>query len=64
MKLKITVEIELPSVYTLDEDCRLWLENDILIGDGNLTLHSYEIGDIVGTVTKVVDKQWLDEASE
>ena len=60
MKLRITIEVELSNAYTLDEEETLWMENTILIGDGNLILHSNEIGDEVGVVTKVVNKQWIN----
>jgi hypothetical protein len=61
MKLRITIDIELANAYTLDEDEKLWMENEILIGDGNLILHSNEIGDEIGVVKKVVNKQWINE---
>ena len=59
--LKITLEIKLPDVYALDEEEKLWLENEILIGDGSLILHSNEIGDEVGTIKKVSNVRWLNE---
>jgi hypothetical protein len=64
MKLRITIEIELSNAYTLDEDEKIWMENEILIGDGNLILHSNEIGDEVGVVKKVVNKKWINESSK
>jgi len=57
--LKITLEIKLPGVYGLDEEEKLWLENEILIGDGSLILHSNDIGDEVGTIKKVSNVQWI-----
>lgn len=57
-KLKLTIEVQIPDVYILDEDERLWMENEILIGDGNLILHSNEIGDEVGIVKKVSNLCW------
>ena len=64
MKLRITIEIKLANAYTLDEDEKLWMENEILIGDGNLILHSNEIGDEIGVVKNVVNKQWINESSK
>ena len=60
--LKVTLEIKLPDVYALDEEEKLWLENEILIGDGSLILHSNEIGDEVGTIKKVLNVRWQNEA--
>lgn len=55
MIVKMTIEVELEDdMYNLDDDNeRLWLENEILVGDGNLILHSNDIGDSVGVVKKV-----------
>ena len=59
--LKVTFEIKLPDVYGLDEEEKLWLENEILVGDGSLILHSNEIGDEVGTIKKVSNVRWQNE---
>jgi len=54
-KVKMTIEVELDDdIYNLSNETeRLWLENEIFCGDGNLTLHSNDIGDEVGIVKKV-----------
>ncbi len=41
------------------EDEKLWLENEILVGDGNLILHSNDVGDEVGVVRSVKNIQYL-----
>ena len=62
MILKLTIEVKLDDeVYGNSEDEKLWMENEILIGDGTLLLHSNEIGDTVGEVKKVSNVQWLSE---
>jgi len=61
--IKMTIEIEVDNdIYNLkDKQERLWLENEIFVGDGSLLLHSNEIGDTVGEVKKVSSVQWLFE---
>ena len=62
MILKLTIEVKLDDdVYGNSEDEKLWMENEILIGDGSLLLHSNEIGDTVGQIKKVTNVQWLSE---
>jgi len=56
--IKITIEVELNSYYRCNEE-KKWLEDDILIGDGSLILHSNEIGDEIGVITKSVVKKWI-----
>jgi len=60
MKIKMTIEVELED-YLFDdsEDTKLWLENEILIADGTLIIHSNEIGDSLGSVKKVSNIQYL-----
>lgn len=49
MILKLTIEVKLDDeVYGNSEEEKLWMENEILIGDGTLLLHSNEIGDTIG----------------
>ena len=61
MKIKITLEIELDDeVWGTDEDSKLWLENEILIPNYNLFLHSNEIGDVVGSIKKVSNIQYVN----
>ena len=54
-RIKLTIEVEIDeSAFPLaNDDEILWLENEILVGDGNLILHSNEIGDSVGVVKSV-----------
>ena len=61
MKLKMTIEIELEDQFNFtDEEEKMWFENEILIGDGSLILHSNEVGDIVGFVKKVTNLKYKD----
>jgi hypothetical protein len=60
MKLKLTIEVNVDeNIFDDSESGKLWLENEILIGDGTLILHSNEIGDTVGEVKKISNIQWL-----
>lgn len=61
MKIKVTLEIELEDGFMLiaDEDEKMWFENEVMIGDGSLLLHSNEIGDSVGVVKKVTNLKYL-----
>lgn len=62
MKIKLTIEIDVDdNVYSSDVDDILWLENEILVGDGNLILHSNEIGDTLGVVKKVSNIRYFTE---
>ena len=55
----MTIEVEIDeTIYSFAEEEKLWLENEILIGDGSLILHSNEIGDEVGIVKKVRNVQY------
>lgn len=60
--IKMTIEIEVDKdIYNLDDETeRLWLENEIFVGDGNLIIHSNDIGDTVGVVSKVTNVQYVD----
>lgn len=61
MNLKITIEVKLDdNVYGNSEDEKLWMENEILVGDGSLLLHSNEIGDTLGEIKKVTNIQWIN----
>lgn len=54
MKIKITIEVDIEDSFNLeDEEEKLWFENEIMVGNGSLTIHSDEIGDIIGTVKKI-----------
>jgi len=60
MKIKMTIIVELDDeLYSDSEDEKLWLENEILVGDGNLILHSNDVGDEVGVVRSVKNIQYL-----
>jgi hypothetical protein len=60
MKLKITIEVELEEGFIFtDEEEKMWFENEVLVGDGNLILHSNEVGDMVGVVKKVSNVQYV-----
>jgi hypothetical protein len=59
-RIKLTIEVDVEEHYNcLDEEEKLWLENEILVGDGNLFLHSNEVGDTVGVVKSVKSVKWL-----
>jgi len=60
--LKLTIEVRLDDyVYANSEEEMLWMENEILVGDGNLLLHSNEVGDTIGEVKKVSNIQWIKD---
>ena len=60
MRIKLTIEVELDEItFGGSEDEKLWLENEILIGNGDLILHSNDIGDSVGEIKKVTNIKWL-----
>lgn len=66
MKVRMTIELDLGNDFINhkdDEEC-MWAENEILIGNRELIVHSNEIGDYVGEVTKVSNLTWLDADSE
>jgi hypothetical protein len=60
MRIKLTIEVELDEGFNVeDEQEKLWIENEILVGDGNLILHSNDIGDTLGIVKSVKNIQYL-----
>ena len=60
--VKMTIEVELSSTFnSLDKEEKEWLEKDILIENKELLLHSNEIGDYVGTVSKVSGLIWIED---
>jgi len=61
MKVQLIIEIELEDeLYNnFAEEEKLWLENEILVGDGSLILHSNEIGDTLGIVKSVKNIKYL-----
>ena len=61
MKIKMTIELELyDAIFGNTEEELLWLENEILIGDRSMLIHSNEIGDYVGEITSVKNIQYLE----
>lgn len=66
MKVRMTIEIDLGNTFInhKDDEERIWAENEILIGNRELIVHSNEIGDYIGEVTKVSNLTWLDADSE
>lgn len=53
--IRMTIELEINN-YAIDltdkEECD-WIRNEILVGNGKLILHSNEIGDYLGVISKV-----------
>lgn len=65
MKVKIKIEVELSDGMELHhDDERIWAENEIFVGDGNLILYSNEIGDEVGVVKKIEKVTWIDDETQ
>jgi len=59
MILKMTIELTVDDeIYGDSEEEKIWLENEILVGDGNLLLHSNEIGETIGSIKKVSNIVW------
>jgi hypothetical protein len=59
MRIKATIEFELDDSFSIAEEDLMWLENCVLVGDGNLILHSNDIGDSVGVVKSVKNIQYI-----
>lgn len=66
MKVRLTIEIDLDKnlINFSDDEERMWVENEILVGNRELIVHSNEIGDYVGEVTSVKRLTWLDADNE
>jgi len=63
MILKMTIEVKLEKGMELKDDGeRIWAENEVLVGDGTLILHSNEIGDEVGVIKKITNVRWENES--
>lgn len=61
MIIRMTIDVDVDeNIYGFSEDEKLWLENEIFIGDGSLILHSNEIGDEVGPIKKVRNIQYFE----
>ena len=57
----MTIELELDSdmIDLLNAEEKRWLENEILVGNRSLILHSNEIGDSIGVVTSVKNLNYV-----
>jgi len=64
MKIKMIIEIDLDDAYGTDSEDLLWLENEILIGNGDLVLNSNDVGDVVGIVRKVSSIEYITTSHE
>ena len=53
-----TIKLSKLKILLFEEE-KMWFENEVLIGDGTLMLHSNEIGDTVGIVKKVSNVQYV-----
>jgi hypothetical protein len=60
----MTIEVDCTGFIDTSDDEKMWAENEILVGNRELILHSNEIGDYIGEVTKVSNLIWLDADSE
>lgn len=60
MIVRMTIEVQVEDTFGFDsEDEKMWFENEVLVGDGSLILHSNEIGDSVGIIKKVTNIQYI-----
>ena len=59
MIIRMTIDVKIEE-STMDEDEKIWMENEILLGNGSLILHSNEIGDELGEIKKVRNIQWIE----
>jgi len=58
--LSMTIEVELGDAFTfLHEEEFTWFQNEVLVGNGTLVLHSDEIGDIIGIIKKVSNVRYI-----
>lgn len=56
MKITFTLEVDIDEeVWCTNEEERIWFEKEVLATDGRLSLFSQEIGDTIGTITKVTN---------
>lgn len=62
MKIRLLIEMDLQNyLSTKDEEERRWFENEVLVGNRTLILHSNEIGDYIGEITSVKNIEFLNE---
>ncbi len=59
MKIRLTIEVEIESAIPMDADEKAWFKEAILTLDGLLSLHSNELGDTVGEVTRGSNVHYL-----
>jgi len=60
MTIKLTIEVELMENFTDEtEEGKLWLENEVLVANGDLILHSNNIGDTIGVIKKVSSVEYI-----
>lgn len=65
MRVKMTIEVEIEdTMIGDDEEGKMWMEDEIFVGDGSLLLHSNEIGDTIGEVKRVTNVQWVKEKAK
>lgn len=63
MRLSLTIEVDIYDDLIIDPDDEiLWMENEILVGNGTLLLHSNEIGCPIGEIKNVSNIQWLQSS--
>lgn len=59
MRIKLTIEVEIEDSFGMEEEEKLWFENEVLVGDGSLVLHSNDIGDTVGVIKAIKNLKYL-----
>ena len=58
MIIRMTIEVFIDdSTSEFSEEEKSWMENDVLVSDGSMQLHS-AVADVIGTVHKVEDVNW------
>ena len=62
-RIRCTIEFILEDSFGVTDEERMWLENELLVGDGNLILHSNDIGDTLGVIKSVKNVQYLANPS-
>lgn len=62
MKARMTIEIELSDKFIDydDSEALSWAEYEILISKKDLIVHCYDVGDVIGKVTKLTNFVWLN----
>lgn len=62
--LKLTLEIELPDVFILDNDEKEWMKNEILVTNGQLMLYSSELQDEIGSIMNISNIRWQADKTQ